>query len=279
MSLHTAHGIADAHGDAATGAPATPEADAGELIGLQSYTADFSLDVGGHQVPLAPKSIEATVSVPGAAEQAKLDLHESSAGVTLPDGHGNAVLALVLTVVNAPCPDVFATIRFRFRLVTAATAKACPTGEPGFADLIKKLDLHVRFGPTSLPMTVQTFVGRFVNVAGYDSVPAFAGFDPGFAPLKTKAGQTPSLQMSSPGVTLVGGNVQVWRRSDVVGPDGRIKQTVGESLEEIILAPKLGLAIWTPPKKAGEYIVGLYPAWSQACVTGTGFVYFSLRVT
>ena len=278
LSLHTPRGVVDAHGDPAAPAPVGPGAKAGELVGGQSYTADFSLDLGGHQVPVSPRAIAASVTVPGQAAPARIDLQGASAGITLPDGHGDAVLTLVLTVENAPCPDAFATIRVGFRLVPAATAAACPTGQPAFIARIRDLDTRLRFGGAVPRMTVQSFVARYVNVAAADQVPPFAGFDPGANAVTAAAGKPIRLEAVSGDLALTGADVQVWRREDVVAADGSIRQTPGERLDTQALRAASGVVTWTPPAGAGEYVVAIAPSWSETCMTGTGYAYLSLRV-
>jgi hypothetical protein len=288
VSLHTPHGIVDARGLAApeasaaasaSAAPATV-ANAGELVGAQSYTADFALDFGGYQQPVAPTAIQASVALPGTAQQATIDLHATSAGITIPDGKGAATLTLLLTIANDPCPDLLATVHVAFRLVPAATAAACPTGQPGYAQLIADLDPRLTVGGVTRQLAIDALAARYVNVAGADQVPPFAGYNPTAPAATADRGHAITITSAAKGITVTAATVQVWRRSDVVGADGKVDATgAGEPLATEQLKGSGGIVSWAGPGTAGNYVIGVFPRWSQACMTGTGYVFLSLTVS
>lgn len=78
---------------------------------------------------------------------------------------------------------------------------------------------------------------------------------------------------------LAGADVQVWRREDAVAADGTIRQTPGERLNAQTLPARSGVVMWTPPAGAGEYIAAIAPAWTEACMTGTGYTSLRLGLT
>lgn len=287
VSLHTPHGIVDGRGlaapaaspaQSATAAP-TAIANAGELVGGQTYTADFALDLGATRQPVAPTAIQASTSLPGVARPATVHLQGTSAGISIPDGKGQATLALALTIANDPCPDLFATVQVAFRLVPAATAAACPTGQPGYVRLIQDLDPRLTFAGVTRAFTVQSFVARYVNVAGSDQIPPFAGYNPTAPAATAGKGRAIAITSAAKGMTLTAGNVQLWRRADVVGKDGRLRTATGEPIGNDDLKATGGRITWAGPTRAGDYVAGLLPTWTQACMTGSGYVFLSLTVT
>jgi hypothetical protein len=285
VSLHTPHGIVDARGLAAPATPAasassvpTTIANAGELVGAQSYTVDFALDLGARQQPVAPRAIQASVSMPGSAQPATVDLHDTSAGIGLPDGKGAATLTIALTIANDPCPDLLATVQVAFRLVAATTAAACPTGQPGYVKLIRDLDPRLTFAELTRPFAVQTFVARYFNVAGADQIPPFAGYNPTAPAATVDRGRATAITSAAKGIALTGGTVQTWRRGDVVGSDGKLRQSIGDPIANDEVEATSGTIAWPGPTKAGDYVVGVLPTWSQACMTGSGYVFLSVTV-
>lgn len=286
VSLHTPHGIVDARGALqAMGASPAPSAsvatdipDAGELVGGQSYTADFSLDLGDHRQGIAPKAIQATVSIRGSAAQARVDATGTSAGITLPDGHGAASLSIGLTFGNAPCPDLTSSVRMTFQLVAAATAAACPTGQPGYVALIADLRPALNFAGDTYGFTVQSFAARYANVAAIDEVPALAGFNPTVAAASLARGKEAAITSATKGITLTGGSIDLWRREDVLGSDGKVKASPGTPISTEKVAAKSGVITWTAPTATGAYIVGISPMWTQACMTGGGYVFVAATV-
>jgi len=286
VSLHTPHGLVDARAlgtpersaGASTLSSPTPIADAGELVGSQSYTADFAIDLRGRQQPIAPRAIQASVSVPGAAQPASVEVHDTSAAIGLPDGRGAATLTIALTIANDPCPDLLATIQVAFRLVPAATAAACPTGQPGYVKLIQDLRPRLTFADVTRAFAVETFVARYFNVAAADQIPPFAGYNP-TAPAATAArGRAISIKSAAEAIALTGATVQVWTRDAVVGADGKLNDAPGESIVTDQLEARSSAITWAGLTKAGDYVIGLRPEWTQACMTGSGFVFLSLTV-
>lgn len=289
VSLHAVHGIVDAPGTAAPELPASPAgsaasatpgtvADAGELVGERSYTVDFALNLGTDRQPVAPAAVQASVSMAGAALPVPVDLRQTSAAIILPDGTGPATLIVVARIAARPCPDLLATARFKFRLVPAATAAACPADEQGYARLIEGLAPRLTFAGVTRAFAIETFLARYVDIAAADQVPPFAGFDPATPAATADRGRPVEIRSAAPGVALTGGIVQTWRRADVVGPDGKVRQAAGAPIAEEQVQAADGVNAWTAPSAPGDYVIGLLPTWSQACMTGSGSLFVSLTV-
>jgi hypothetical protein len=295
LSLHTPRGLVDAQGSlvasngaspalsgASPSAPSAPTSGgptaAGELVGGQTYPVDLTLELNGGVQSIMPKAVQGTVSVAGHQLPATVATDGASVGVTLPDGSGDAVLSLGFTLDNSPCPDLLSTIQLGMTLVPAATAAKCPSAASGYASLVQSLDTRLKVGGTTRRFTVGSYSGRFVSATAADQVPPLAGFNPSLAPISVPAGKSVAITPVGSDVALIGADIAIWPRSAVLGADGKVKATLPDPTAQQSLAAKDGGLTWTAPKK-GDYIVGLLPRWSQACMTGQGYLYLAVSAT
>lgn len=143
--------------------------------------------------------------------------------------------------------------------------------------LLQTLDLSVDLGGHPVATGLISYQARFTPDNGSDQVGPFGGFDPAAPALTLTAGSSVAITMSSSQATLTGADVQIWLRTDVVGADGTLKPNPGDRIEGKHLDATGGTATWTTPV-AGNYVISIGPAWSQACVDGSSLGYTSVKV-
>jgi hypothetical protein len=144
--------------------------------------------------------------------------------------------------------------------------------------LIQDLDPRLTFADVTRAFAIQTFMARYVNVAGADQIPPFAGYNPTAPAAIADHGRPIAITSAARGIALTGATVQTWRRADVVGADGRLKQAMGDPIANDEVQATSGRISWPGPTKAGDYVIGVLPTWSQACMTGSGYLFLSLTV-
>jgi hypothetical protein len=261
--------------------PADPVA-LGKVVGDREYDVVFTLETGTGDGSVSPTEFRVTLGSPDGAERAlDVRLKAGTATVAIPDGRGPGSLAFEADVAYGACGALTAAGSFTFTFVPAAVAARCPSNDADLTSLARSLDQRVRVANRGASSFGIFSVAARYSEWGVISDPGGYPFDPGGAGVAARAGQRISVRAHDPKITFTGGRVELYRRAQVVKPNGSPLPTapLGHPLRYLSqrISPD-GEVVITLPPTPGRYALGISSQWTQECLTGQGVFLVPLTI-